>query len=114
MSKQQIIKYIVILVFGLLAGIYIISAFKSGPDMILYERKLDSLTTLVNNNRKQIQMLDISISQFNIKVNKLDSQNVVYETKINKLTKYANQKIKAVDSFSNDSLFKSLSNRYHK
>ena len=112
MTKQQILKYIGILLIGLLAGIYIISAFKSTSGVDQYKHQLDSLTTVINvNNRKQL-IHDIKITSFEEHINKVDSQNVVLENKIKKLNKNRDAKIKAVDNMSNDSLYNSITNRY--
>lgn len=110
-------KYLIILIIGLTAGIYIISAFNSSKNDVvinLLKKRQDSLTLVLKENNKKLLIQDIKISNFENKINKVDSQYVIYESKINKLTKYANQKIKAVDTFSNDSLYKSLTNRYSK
>jgi hypothetical protein len=111
MTKKEYFIYTAIII-AIAVGIFYIST-PSSHNMDLYDKKMDSLQTVINNNNIRIKQQEQKDSIFNIHITKIDSQNTVYGTKINKLIKYANQKIKAVDNMSNDSIFKSLTNRYN-
>lgn len=112
MDKNQIIKYIAILIIGILAGIYVISAFNSPVDMSPYDNKIKSLRTLIDSNNVKIDKQDKKIGYFEIYISKTDSQFVEQQNKINRLKRHYDEKIKAVDNASTTELYKSITDRY--
>jgi len=110
MTKKEYFLYTAIII-AIVVGIFYIST-PSSPNMGLYNKKLDSLQTIVNVNNVKLKQQEQKDSIFNIYITKIDSQNIVFESKLKKLNKNKDAKIKAVDAMSNDSLYKSITNRY--
>ena len=112
--NQEWIKYIAILVIGITAGVVITSAFKSSPDMSAYDSKMELLEKRIDSNKVVIKNQDLKIVNFEKYVVKTDSQFVEQQNKINRLKRYYDEKIKAVDNASTAELNKSITDRYNK
>ena len=100
-----------IAIIVLWVGIFFISTFNR-PNVESYDKKLDSLETVININMIKIkdqEQKDIKFEQY---ISKIDSQFVVQQNKIDKLKKYYDIKIKAVDNASSSELYNSITDRY--
>lgn len=111
MTKKQYFIYTAIAIIVTWLGIIFIPTLSS-PDMGDYDKKLDSLQTVIDNNNIKIHKQEQKDSIFETYIHKIDSQSIVFESKLKKLNKNKDAKIKAVDTLSNDSLYKSITNRY--
>lgn len=113
MTKREYFIYTAVIAIVIWVGIFFISTSQSSIDNS-YDKKIDSLKTLINVNNAKINMQESKNVMFENYINKIDSQFTVQQNKIDKLKKYYDIKIKAVDGMSNDSIYKSITNRYHK
>lgn len=111
MTKKQYLIYTAIAIIVLWVGIFFISTFNR-PNIESYDKKLDSLTTVINNAKNKIELQEQKDIQFEKHISKIDSQFVIQQDKINKLKKYYDIKIKAVDNASSIELYNSITDRY--
>lgn len=111
MSKKEYFLYTTIIAIVIWVGIIFIPISNSSLDK-LYDKKIDSLNTLINNNNIKIKEQEKKDSIFQLYINKTDSQFVEQQNKINRLNKYYVEKIKAVDNASTMELYKSITDRY--
>jgi uncharacterized protein YPO0396 len=112
MTKKEIIRYVVVLVIGIVAGIYVISAIRPPVDMTPYDQHVKSLETLIDTNNAKYNRLEGKVTYWEDHAKKQDTIIDKQQTKIEKLTKDVTKRIKAVDNLTKDELYNSIINRY--
>ena len=113
MTKREYFIYTAVIAIVIWVGIFFISTSQSSVDN-LYDKKIDSLKTLINVNNAKISMQESKIVMFETYIIKVDSQFTIQQNKIDKLKKYYDIKIKAVDNASTIELYNSITDRYKK
>ncbi len=112
MIKKQIIYYVIALVIGAVAGIYVISAIRPPIDIAPYDHEVKTLKTLIDTNNAIIKRLDGKVLYWENHSKAQDTIINTQQSKIERLKKNENEKIKAVDNMSSNELYKSITNRY--
>lgn len=114
MIKKPFFKYIITLIIGILAGIVVISAFKSPGDIDPRDNQVDSLKTVISLRDDSINELNQINKGYERYIEKIDSQLVTKQNRINKLKKDLDEKIKNVDNLTTGELYESITSRYEK
>jgi len=80
--------------------------------VVLYNKTIDSLKTLIGSQETIRQNYDMQISQLNDSIYQLNAIIAQNQLTINKIKTRRNEKSTAVSKFSSDDITKFLSNRY--
>lgn len=112
MTRKEILRYVIILVIGIVAGICVISAIRPPVDVAPYEHEVKTLKTLIDTNNAKYDRLEGKVTYWEDHAKKQDTIIDKQQTKIERLNKDVTKKIKAVDNMSATDLHKSISDRY--